>query len=295
MKQNFGGGEGKVSEVRSFKAPHSVLLLVKSLEIASPKLATKFLFRHFFSPIKFPTPEREEAFKHSCALHREKINDKQVTIYKKGHSGPIVLLVHGWSGRSTQFFSLAEQLVNCGFRILTFTAPAHGSSKDKQTDLFEFVETISFCQKNYGPFYAAVGHSLGGMAIINAIKRDLKIEKLVTLGAPSSVEGVVDDFINVVGASEATRALLKKALVKKYNFELDDPAPVRIMKGSQLPGLIIHDKADMDAGVDYAEALHEVWPNSKLILTEGLGHRGILHDPAIIAEITNFLKASGKP
>jgi pimeloyl-ACP methyl ester carboxylesterase len=290
MEKNFAKGEGKVNQTRSFKVPLSVLLLVKSLETASPKLAMKFLLKHFFSPLKFPTPEREQSFKHMCSLHREEIHGKRITIYKKGFEGPTVLLVHGWSGRSTQFYELAERLIRGGFKILSFTAPAHGSSDDKKTDLFEFVETIMFCQKNYGPFYAGIGHSLGGVAIINAIQKGLEIEKLVTLGTPSSVVGVVDDFIQAAGASVKTSDLLKAALEKKYGFDLNDPAPVNLMKGSNLPGLVIHDKDDMDAGVNYAEELHQVWPASELLITEGLGHRGILHDEGVANKILTFLK-----
>jgi hypothetical protein len=40
----------------------------------------------------------------------------------------------------------------------------------------DFIATILEIDKQYGPFDAAVGHSLGGMSILNAIKQGLKLK-----------------------------------------------------------------------------------------------------------------------
>ena len=54
---------------------------------------------------------------------------------------------------------------------------------------------------------------------------------------------------------------------------------------------------DTDPGIDDAvaiaagESIHQQWKGSKIIKTSGLGHRRILKDPQVIAEVCDFIKA----
>jgi hypothetical protein len=38
-------------------------------------------------------------------------------------------------------------------------------------------------------------------------------------------------------------------------------------------------------------AIAAAWPGAELVTTEGLGHRRILRDPAVVARVTDFLAA----
>lgn len=281
----------RIQETRSFRLPTTLVVSVKLLDALSPFLTNRFLLNRFFTPINFSTPQREMFFKQTCDLRREKINNKSVTIYHNGKAGPHLLFCHGWSGRSTQFADLATHLIAQGFRVTLFTAPAHGSSDDKETDLRGFIDTIKYCETHYGPFDAAIGHSLGGIAVINAFKEGLAVKRLVTISSPATVIGVVDDFLNLVGAGKRTRKRFIKSLEKRYKQPIDSPAPVLLMEGDTTPGLIVHDEDDLDASVTYAHQLHQSWNGSQLFITKGLGHRKILSDPTVFEAINAFLKA----
>jgi hypothetical protein len=37
-----------------------------------------------------------------------------------------------------------------------------------------------------------------------------------------------------------------------------------------------------------AQALHRAWPGSELVATEGLGHRKLLSDPAVVERAVRF-------
>jgi tagatose-1,6-bisphosphate aldolase non-catalytic subunit AgaZ/GatZ len=52
--------------------------------------------------------------------------------------------------------------------------------------------------------------------------------------------------------------------------------------------LIIHDKEDREAPYHYAERIKGVWPNAKLITTEGLGHN--LKSQDVVKMVTGFLE-----
>lgn len=102
-----------------------------------------------------------------------KINKKAVA-HQYGESDRKILLVHGGSGRGTQLFKIADELLKRGYSTINFDTSAHGKSSGRTTILDEFVETILEIEKPFDPFEAAIGHSLGGMSLLNSLKKDLK-------------------------------------------------------------------------------------------------------------------------
>ena len=69
-------------------------------------------------------------------------------------------MVHGWSGRGTQLYAIADKLLENGFMTISFDGPAHGQSSGKTTMMPEFMETCLEIDKKYGPFEIGIGHSL---------------------------------------------------------------------------------------------------------------------------------------
>jgi pimeloyl-ACP methyl ester carboxylesterase len=55
------------------------------------------------------------------------------------------------------------------------------------------------------------------------------------------------------------------------------------------PLLLIHDRQDAETGWADSDAIARAWPGARLVTTTGLGHRRILRDPAVIAEVAGFL------
>ncbi len=70
---------------------------------------------------------------------------------------------NGWSGRGTQLYKIAEELPKAEYSTVSFDAPAHEKSPKRTTIMSEFSEPILELEKQFGPFKAAVGHSLGGI------------------------------------------------------------------------------------------------------------------------------------
>ncbi len=58
-----------------------------------------------------------------------------------------------------------------------------------------------------------------------------------------------------------------------------------------VPALIIHDEQDREIPFEGGEALSKVWKNSKLVRTNGLGHRRILRDSQVISKAVEYLTA----
>jgi len=163
---------------QSLKIPKLILLFSKIFASISPKLSVLFSAKLFTTPIKHRTPKREmEMEKKSIQkLIKIPVINKKVMTYEYGKSDKKILLSHGWSGRGTHLFKIADELVKSGYSIVSFDAPAHGKSPGKTTIMSEFIETILEVEKQFGPFEGAVGHSLGGMSLLNATKKGLAIK-----------------------------------------------------------------------------------------------------------------------
>ncbi len=57
-----------------------------------------------------------------------------------------------------------------------------------------------------------------------------------------------------------------------------------------VPTLVVHDRGDRQTPYADAERLVGALPDARLVTTEGLGHRRILRDPAVVAEVVDFVR-----
>ncbi len=218
----------------------------------------------------------------------QKIN-KKVMLYQYGTSDKKILLVHGWSGRGTQLYKIADELLKAGYSTISFDAPAHGKSPGKTTIMADFVETILEINQQFGPFEAAVGHSLGGMSLLNSVKKGLEIHNLVIIGSGDIVQDILDDFVAKLELKPNIGSRLRMYFEKKYRLEMDSFSGYKSAMEITIPVLVMHDKNDAEVPVSAAIHIHKHLKNGKLYLTEGLGHRKILGNPEVIEKVVRFI------
>lgn len=276
---------------QSLKIPKTISITAKVLEVISSKLAMKFAIKLFTTPLKHKIPKREiEMNKNSI---QEKLIlqtiDKEIIVYKYGTGTKRVLLVHGWSGRGTQLVKIADEFVKFGYQTISFDAPAHGKASGKTSNMTEFIAGILELEKQFGPFEFAVGHSLGGMSILNSIKEGLKVKKAVIIGSGDIVEDIMDDFVEKLGMNIAISKKMKANLEKQIDKTMDSFSAYIVAREIDIPVLVIHDKDDDDVPVKAGHHIKENLKNGELFLTEGLGHRKILGDAKVIKKIIEFL------
>jgi len=217
---------------------------------------------------------------------------RNVMTYEYGQSEKKILLVHGWSGSGTQLSKIASKLLEHGYSTISFDAPAHGKSPGKRTVLPHFIETVFFLEKKYGPFEAAIGHSLGGMTLLRTTKMGLNIKKLVIIGTANSITAVTRKFAENLQLSKKVATLLKSYFDKRYGEDLNNYSGAVSAKGITIPTLVIHDKNDVDVHYNAAHEINDALKNGKLLVTEKLGHRKILGDKKVIAKIIDYLEAT---
>ena len=273
------------------KVPASILLTGKILQFLSLKLAARFAARLFITPIKFSVPKRElkmDAESKQTFLKLPK-SEKEICVYEYGDSVRKILLVHGWSGRGTQLVKIAEKLLEKGYATVSFYAPAHGKASGKSSDLIQFIEAVLFLEKKYGPFEAAVGHSLGGMTILNAMAKGLALSKVVLIGSGDIVTDIMDDFIANIQLKPKVRYLMQAIFEKKTQELMNDYSASKAAKMVEAPVLIIHDEDDLEVPVKCAYHIQQNLKNAEIFITSGLGHRKILGNGTVVAKTINHI------
>ena len=277
---------------QSLKIPTIILLTCKLISLFSPKLITLFAAKLFTTPIKHRIPKRELEMDRKSAQKSIKILtiNKEVVLYQYGKSEKKILLVHGWSGRGTQLFKIADELLKTGYSTVSFDAPAHGKSPGKTSIMIDFIATILEIDKQFGPFEAAIGHSLGGMSVLNAIKKGLKVNHAVVIGSGDIIEDIMDDFVAKLELKPSVSTRMRLYFEKKYKGDMNSYSAYLAAKETTIPVLVIHDNNDPEVPVAAAIHIHKYLKNGELFLTDGLGHRKILGNPTVIEKIIQFIQ-----
>jgi len=276
----------------NFGIPASIIRTGKTLQFFSKSLVANLVAKLFITPIRHKTPEREEMMRESAKGEMVFIPSLgyEVMVYTYGYSKTKVLLAHGWSGRGTQMYAIADKILENGMMIISFDGPAHGLSEGKTTTPAEFIKTIAFLDSTYGPFEAAVGHSFGSISLLKSVSNGLKLNKLVVIGTEYTITNILENLIENLQLKASIINKLKKKLDRKFKGNIEIYAAANSAKKVTIPTLILHDTKDKNVDVSSAYKLRQNLSKGELLVTSGLGHQSILRDENIISRIIEFIK-----
>ncbi len=287
MTQRSSPPASKSTNVRlpNTRLPRTGLRLLGAI---APKLAARAaaaLFR--IPPRRRPILEEREALATGrFATLRE--GSLRLATWSWGEGRPVIL-VHGWGSRGGRLASFVPPLVESGFSVVTFDAPGHGASSGRLSSLPEFIWALEAIAKEAGAVSALVAHSMGCSAAALAIRRGLAVERAVFL-APAAYPGTYSRrFAEHFGILPSVREAMEHRLERRFGFRWNDFDVPRAAPGIAAPLLIFHDREDPEVPWSDGEAITRAAPNAELVTTEGLGHRRIVHDPAVVARAVSFL------
>lgn len=275
----------------SISIPKPVTIFAKITQLISTNLTAKLGAKLFITPVKFSTPKRELVMLESAQkkhINITSINQK-VQVLSYGYSKKKVLLVHGWAGRSTQLFMIADKLLEKGYMIISFDGPAHGNSTGKTTMMPDFLETITEINKQFGPFEATVGHSFGGMCLYNSVATNFPVKKMVTIGAADKISDVILNFTNNLKVKPVVAKKIKDKYDKQWSKNIDEHSSSVVANEINIPTLVVHDANDGDVPVSCAINIRQNLQKGTLLITQGLGHTKILRDQKITSKIVDFI------
>ena len=262
------------------------------LESVFPFLSNRLFITLFFTPLRYKTPYKEIETRASAEKFRLALRDgKKIQCYAWGE-GPIVLFVHGWAGRGTQFRNFFPEIVNAGYRAIAVDGPAHGLSTGRRTDLDGFMLMLFEIEKSVGKIDSIITHSFGGVATLYSVMKGLKIRSLVNIASPAIGDEIIDQYLRAMNGSPKTGDFFRKYVFKRTGkpfYEFSAEYFIQHVPDS-INLLLIHDRGDIEVPITHPNRLVELRPQTHLLITEGLGHYRILKDQEVIRQAVTFLK-----
>lgn len=209
---------------------------------------------------------------------------------------PTAYLAHGWGGWWQQLAAQVEPLVAAGLCVVAFDAPSHGDSTSGRlgphsTTLVEFAEALAAVVARFGHPTAVIAHSAGAVGVLHA--RDLGVlpDAYVLLAPPDSMEPMMRRFSSLLGMGPRAAQHMADRAERRIGLPLGTFDMVRIAES--LPAhpslLVVHDRHDVETPSAGSEALAAAWPGAELLLTDGLGHRRVLWEDAVVERVSGFV------
>lgn len=211
-----------------------------------------------------------------------------------GEQGPLVLGLHGWRGRPTQFRPLGEALAARGLRTIALDAPGHGRTKGERATPRILGELLIEATRIAGPAHAVVGHSFGGAAIGAALAMGLAPSRVVLVSSPTHVSRMPFAYAREFGLPPRAMPHFARLLAEHAGRPIAELDLVSVGPRCGIPALLVHDCGDAVIPYSDAEDLAAAWLSLRVMTTEGLGHRDVLADAAVVRAIADFIVGDGR-
>lgn len=265
--------------------------LYPKVELLVPFLAHRYFIKIFFTPLRYRIPEKEKALARKATLFTIHAAGRRIQCYAWGN-GPIILLVHGWAGRGTQFRKIIEVFSKQGYRVIGFDGPAHGKSEGTKTNIVEFEETLVELCRQLGVPDGIIAHSFGGSAVLLAAMHGLPVKRLINIASPTVGDEIINTYLRAIRGSRGTGDFFKSYIARTYGKSFDEFTSLHFIKNihQDLDLLLIHDENDEEVILKHALELKKSYPQAALMVTRGLGHTRILKDARVIDACVTFVR-----
>lgn len=267
------------------------------LQPVSPAAAAWFAERLFFTARRSRLTPEARAFLATGQRFTLDVEGRRVVGWRWGSAdAPLVYLVHGWGSRGARLAAFVEPLLALGYGVVTYDALGQGESARGMTSMPEFARTLQAVVARQGVPRAIVAHSMGCAGTTLAMSWGLEAGRLVFLAPAADPPAWVAPFARQLSLRsdvlDRVRARSERRLRVRW---ADLNVPVLARGLSRRPDLlIVHDEADETVRWNDGAAIAAAWPNSQLVTTQGLGHRGVTSDSSVVRQAVGFLTSDDR-
>lgn len=263
------------------------------LSLISARKTAVAAFRLFCTPLEKSKKQTPPVFKFAEPIY-ELFNGQKLKGYRWNKGQPVkILILHGFASAAHKFHRYVLPLIEKGYEVIAFDAPAHGSSGGNTINALEYKMMIKKVMENYGPVNGFISHSFGGLAVsllMEEIPHD-ENTKVVLIAPATETTTAIDAAFKMLGISN------KKVREEfdKIIFEVSGQQPEwfsvnRAVTNMKAKVLWIHDEYDDTTPLtDALKTKDQRLPNVEFVVTRGLGHRRIYSDDDVIERVVNFL------
>lgn len=266
----------------------STVLQIKNQILGTffPQIVARQAAQLFLTPKRFPVKEWEKKAESGC----ERIPfGNGLSAARWGNGREKILIMHGWESRATQLYSLVPDLIGCGFEVIGIDAPGHGHSHGERAHPVMFAKAIQEADQTFGPFYGAIGHSMGGAAISIAMESGVRFQRVVLISSPNNLIDVLTAFAGVIGMPGRAARLFVKAVEQEVGRPANEFDVGKVFAALNPEALIIHAKNDKEVPFACHEAIIRACPGLQAYQSKTLGHRKIVRSPEVSALIGRFM------
>jgi pimeloyl-ACP methyl ester carboxylesterase len=240
------------------------------------------------------------AEKTKLKVHDEYFSGKELTFntFKWGNGKRKLLLTHGWGSKAADFHDLIIALEQIDdIEIIAFDAPGNGSSEGGLSSLLLFIEGVKAVVQHYGTPESTIGHSLGAMANIMAMKQ-LEIHPMQII----SIAPLIDLRKNFEASMNALQ--IPKAIQTSFfeRFEARFRKPVSYYHLSDWSGFttessrhwVAYDRNDLISPYSFMQVFLD--SNAAIGATDypDAGHERIIKSSAMIGDL-KLMQAAKTP
>lgn len=272
----------------------AVSIYLNVINIISNKIGGRHAFFIFCYPFKAKITEKQQAFLDTSHRFKLPVDDFEIQCYRWGNGPKNIVFVHGWQSNTYRWRKYIESLPFDKFTIYSFDAPGHGNSGSLIGNVPLFEKSIQKVMDHIGEAESIISHSIGSFSSLYYISQNPQYQpkKLVTLATPDSIDDFLEYYFNTLKLSNKTIENFKSYFTNYTQKDLSFFRLENLLKLNKSDGLIIHDADDKTVTVDYSKKLHNIWPASQLVITNGLGHK-LKHDK-IIQLVNDFVVTQSK-
>ncbi|MGB0167503.1 MAG: alpha/beta fold hydrolase [Luteibaculum sp.] len=276
------------------KIPLKYRLLRKSipvLENIAPNVVGKIAMHGFLKPLKFPIPE-EELFLREQARKFFFISDgKQIQSYvwNEGKDKKRLLFMHGWASRASHFTAFIKEAVDKDFEVVAIDAPGHGNSEGRLTDVVQFAQAIIDLEQQIGQFKGALGHSMGGTALLYAMSRGLHIPQLTLMAVPAIEEEILEVYSSKMNLSKKGVRYMLKNIEEKFGAPFEKYTAQYLAQSLSFhQAQLVYDENDREVSPKNGEVLQKFISNATFLKVSSAGHAKMLADPELAKQAIAF-------
>ncbi len=265
----------------------------KVIAALSKRKAAEKAFELFCTPYLKSKPKNPPIFSSAKQVHF-KFNSLRVQGWQWNHpQQKKILILHGFGSAAHKFHHFVKPLVNKGYEVLAFDAPAHGSSEGKKVNAVIYSEMIEKIIERYGPVQSFIAHSFGGIALSLALEKTKQpgLTKIAFLAPATETLTAVKQAFTMLKLSDAEVQKEFHNMILKVSGKPTEWFSVRrALKNFDANVLWIHDEDDDITPLsDALKVKEDNHTNIHFVITKGLGHYNIYRDAAVKNKVIEFM------
>jgi pimeloyl-ACP methyl ester carboxylesterase len=250
-------------------------LYLRILNSITPRFGGMHTFYIFCSPFSAKITAKQQSFLDTANQKNIIVNGEKIRLYKWGNGDQNILCVHGWRSNTYRWRDYVNSLVDKGCTVYSLDFPAHGNSEGKFWNILKGESTIKAAVEQIGKVDTIISHSVGSFCSLYFCDQNptLQPRQIVSLASAGKIHDFINEVKRMLSLTDREIDNLKDYFISFSGKDPDYFDIENFFTDIKSKALLVHDVDDPDTNVNYSHRLHDLFDDSQLLITKGLGHK----------------------